>query len=352
MRRESGQALVVVVVFLAVLLGMAGLVVDAGSWYVQHRKAQAAADFGALAAAAELPNRPTTARTVATDYVDENLPGATAVVQQPYDGDPTKVEVKAKTKGDTYFLRIFGFTTVDISARAVATKIPSTTPLAIFAYEHRCSGFGFGANGDNMNISGGIHSNGPFKVNGNDFTAAGARAGGPDGCDPYVNGANISFGDDDEPEREEELQDWPRYYHESEFPCSFTKPKFEFNKTPQTIPAGVYCADEFIANGNNQTGNITVIAKKIVVNGDNQRFTPYMNGLLFYATGTDDMVLDGNDFNWTGTIFHPRGKVKINGDQYSILNGLIEGLHVEVNGYGFTMNGTGPAFNDEIALIE
>jgi hypothetical protein len=54
----------------------------------------------------------------------------------------------------------------------------------------------------------------------------------------------------------------------------------------------------------------------------------------------------------TGTIFHPRGRVKINGDQYSILNGLIEGLHVEVNGYGFTMNGTGPAFDENIALIE
>ena len=353
MRRESGQALVIVVVFLAVLLGMAGLVVDAGSWYVQHRKAQAAADFGALAAAAELPSKPASARAVAADYVDENLPGATADVQLTYDGDPKKVEVKAKTKGETYFLRIFGLTTVDISARAVATKLAAATPLAIFAYEHRCSAFGFGANGDNMNINGGIHSNGPFKVNGNDFEAAGARAGGPNDCDPYVNGANISFGGESQPLHEPEIQDWPRYYHESEFPCTYRANKFEFNRTPQTIPAGVYCAtEEFKANGNNQTGNITVLAPKITINGDNQRFTPFMEGLLFYATGTDEMILDGNNFNWTGTIFHPRGRVKINGDQYSILNGLIEGLHVEVNGYGFSMNGTGPASDEEIGLIE
>lgn len=168
-----------------------------------------------------------------------------------------------------------------------------------------------------------------------------------------MNGARIRFGDDDEPIREEVLQDWPRYYHESEFPCTYTKAKFEFNKTPQTIPAGVYCASEsFTANGNNQTGNITVLSPKIVINGDNQQFTPYMEGLLFYATGTDELVLDGNNFNWTGTIFHPRGRVKINGDQYSVLNGLIEGLQVEVNGYGFTMNGTGPASDEEIALVE
>lgn len=353
MRRESGQALVVVVLFLAVLLGMAGLVIDVGSWYVQHRKAQAAADFGALAAAAELPGQPSRARTVAADYVDENIPGATADVQLPYDGDPKKVEVKANTQGQTFFLRIFGFSTVDISARAVATRLPSATPLAIFAYDDRCSEFGFGANGDSMNINGGIHSNGSFKVNGNDFTAGGARAGGPDNCQPYVNGANIGFGHADKPLREEQLQDWPRYYHESEFQCTYRAQKFEFNRTPQTIQPGVYCATEYFkANGNNQTGNITVIAPEIIVNGDNQTFTPFAEGLLFYATGTKELALDGNNFNWTGTIFHPRGRVKINGDQYSILNGLIEGLHVEVNGYGFTMNGTGPAFDEDIALIE
>jgi hypothetical protein len=353
MRRESGQALIIVVLFLAVLLGMAGLVVDVGSWYVQHRKAQAAADFGALAAAAELPTRRRAAETVGAGYVDENLPGATAEVNLSYNGDPRKVEVKAKTKGETYFLRLFGFDTVDISARAVAHKVAAATPLAIFAYDDSCTGFGFGANGDNMNINGGIHSNGSFKVNGNDFNAGGARGGGPNDCPPYVNGARIKFGGEDAPGREPEFQDWPRYYDESEFPCTFSANKFEFNKTPQSIPAGVYCATEsFKANGNNQTGNITVLAPEIVINGDNQVFTPFMEGLLFYATGAKDLMLDGNNFNWTGTIFHPRGRVKINGDQYSVLNGLIEGFHVEVNGYGFTMNGRGPAMDEEIALVE
>jgi hypothetical protein len=350
---ERGQALVISVLFLAVLVGMAGIVVDVGAWYVQDRKAQAAADFGALAGVAELPGNPSAARTVAEGYVDENLAGTTAEITHPYDGDPRKLEVKAKTTGDTYFLRLFGITTVDISARAVAHKFASAVPLAIFAYDDRCSEFGFGANGDNMNINGGIHSNGSFKVNGNDFNAGGAQAGGPNDCEPYVNGANIRFGDSDQPTPEPNIQDWPRYYYESEFPCTYSAQKFEFNLTPQTIPPGVYCATEsFKANGNNQTGNITVLAPEIVVNGDNQRFTPFMEGLLFYATGTKDLMLDGNNFNWTGTIFHPRGRVKINGDQYSILNGLIEGLHVEVNGNGFTMNGTGPSSEDDIALIE
>jgi Flp pilus assembly protein TadG len=224
---ERGQALVICLLFLGVLVGMAGMVIDVGAWYVTDRKAQAAADFGALAGVSELPRSPSAAHAVAADYVDENLPGATTKSVHPHDGG------------------------------------------------------------------------------------------------------------------------------ESDFPCTHTAAKFEFNRTPQTIPDGVYCAtDSFKANGNNQTGNITVLAPEIVINGDNQRFTPYMDGLLFYATGTKELALDGNNFNWTGTIFHPRGRVKINGDQYSILNGLIEGLAVEVNGYGFTMNGTGPNTEDDITLLE
>jgi hypothetical protein len=64
------------------------------------------------------------------------------------------------------------------------------------------------------------------------------------------------------------------------------------------------------------------------------------------------VILNGNNYNWTGTNFHPRGRIKIDGDHSSVLNGLIEGFHVEINGNGFSMNGTGPAFDEDIALIE
>ncbi len=55
-RGESGQALVFVVVVLFVLVGMAALVIDGGSWYRAQRQLQRAADAAALAGAQELPN--------------------------------------------------------------------------------------------------------------------------------------------------------------------------------------------------------------------------------------------------------------------------------------------------------
>lgn len=350
---EAGQALVLTLVFMTALIGMAGLVIDVGSWYVKREQAQAAADFGALAAAAELPESQAEATAAGEKYVKENLDESTAEVVPGYDGDPSKAEVKARTRGQTYFLRLFGFDTVGISARAVAKKFSGAVPLAIFVYDSECAAFGFGANGDNMDIRGGVHSNGSFKINGNDNYVGGATAGGPNGCDPILNGNNIRIGEGDEVAVEEELQDWPAYFTQGEFDCTFRARKFEFNETPQTIPSGVYCADEsFTANGNDQTGNITVLAPEIVVNGNNQKFTPFAKDVLFFATGTKEMHLNGNNYDWSGIIFHPRGRIKINGNQYSVLNGLIEGLHVEVNGNGFNMNGTGEETFDFIGLME
>jgi Putative Flp pilus-assembly TadE/G-like len=350
---ERGQALGITVLFLVALLGMAGLVIDVGSWYVKDRDAQKAADFGALAAAAELPGSPGDAVLAGEDYVDLNLADAAAEVAPAFGGDPLKAEVKVETEADTFFFRIFGLESVDVSARAVAKKIAGTTPLAIFGYEDDCDQLGVRYNGDNMNITGGIRSNGLLSVNGNDNTAGGATSGGPSQCAPYVNGANITFGGEPTPLEDFTFHDWPIYFTAGQFTCDYTAEEFKFNQNGLEIPAGVYCASKlFSANGNDQTGRITVLSPEIIINGDRQDFEPYSQDLLFFATGTKEMILDGYEYNWTGVIFHPNGRVKINGDHSSVYTGLIEGVTVEINGNGFNMTGTGAAMDDDIALVE
>lgn len=66
-RPESGQALVLMVLCLVVLLGMAGLVVDIGRSYVAQRQLQQAVDAAALAAAQDLPDTANTNTTI-TSY--------------------------------------------------------------------------------------------------------------------------------------------------------------------------------------------------------------------------------------------------------------------------------------------
>src|SRR5438105_11398073 len=68
MRSERGQVLPFVLIgLLIMLLGVAGLVVDAGQGYWAKRQLQAATDAAALAAAQELPDT-TVARALAAQY--------------------------------------------------------------------------------------------------------------------------------------------------------------------------------------------------------------------------------------------------------------------------------------------
>ena len=64
-RHDCGQAAVVTVLFLVVLLGMAAAVLDVGSWYREDRKLQATMDAAALAAAQALPDDPGAADALA-----------------------------------------------------------------------------------------------------------------------------------------------------------------------------------------------------------------------------------------------------------------------------------------------
>ena len=55
-KQSSGQAYVITILFLAVLLAMAAAVLDIGSWYRADRSLQATVDAAALAGAQALPD--------------------------------------------------------------------------------------------------------------------------------------------------------------------------------------------------------------------------------------------------------------------------------------------------------
>ena len=64
-RGQRGQTLPMMAFFMVSLLGVAGLVIDVGGWYLQKRQVQAAADASALAGANQLPVGWSTAQSTA-----------------------------------------------------------------------------------------------------------------------------------------------------------------------------------------------------------------------------------------------------------------------------------------------
>ena len=121
-RDESGQAAVLSVVWLMVLLGFAGFVIDVGSWYQSQRNLQAQADASALAGAQDLPDSTATAGSEAQAYATKNgftLPAANITFSSttvPNDSIGVKVDATAPT----FFSRIFGINSVGVRATATA----------------------------------------------------------------------------------------------------------------------------------------------------------------------------------------------------------------------------------------
>jgi Putative Flp pilus-assembly TadE/G-like len=124
MKNERGQAFVVTVASMLVLLGMAALVLDVGAWFHDKRELQATADAAALAGAQALPERPSDATTLAVTYAGKNGGGVAAgdvTISTTKYGNDT-ITVKSHKTDTGIFSHVLGVINVGIGAGATATK--------------------------------------------------------------------------------------------------------------------------------------------------------------------------------------------------------------------------------------
>jgi Flp pilus assembly protein TadG len=123
-QRERGQATVLTLVFLVVLLGMAALVLDIGSWYRADRDTQSTADAAALAGAQSLPDDTSQAVSLASNYAGKNgggFQGAT-ISSSIASNDTIKVKISRQSPG--IFTKIFGHNSTTVGSTATARVAP------------------------------------------------------------------------------------------------------------------------------------------------------------------------------------------------------------------------------------
>lgn len=122
MRNERGQSAAISVVFLTVLLGMAALVLDIGSWFRADRAVQVTADAAALAGAQALPENPARATALAIEYANKNGGGVEAAnvtfSSKLEDNDTISVSLAKPAPG--FFAKLFGIDSVTVAAKASA----------------------------------------------------------------------------------------------------------------------------------------------------------------------------------------------------------------------------------------
>ena len=119
---EQGQAVVLSVVWMVVLLGLAGLVIDVGGWYKSQRDLQSQADASALAGAQDLPVDVTQAPSLAQTYATKNgytLPASDITISGQYVPNDS-INVKVGNDSPTFFSKLFGLNSVHITADATA----------------------------------------------------------------------------------------------------------------------------------------------------------------------------------------------------------------------------------------
>jgi hypothetical protein len=137
-RCDSGQAFVFVAFMLMVLVGMAALVIDGGSWYRADRHAQTAADAAALAGAQELPDRGD-AEDLANEYWSKNPDDSTSddALNFPDPAEPEyQITTKVTRKAQGVFAKVLGIDSVAVGAEAQATvqaplELKNVAPIAV-----------------------------------------------------------------------------------------------------------------------------------------------------------------------------------------------------------------------------
>jgi hypothetical protein len=121
-RDSRGQAAVMTILFLTVLIGASAMSLDVGSWYHAKRQLQAEADAAALAGAQALPDSPADAKAYAIEYSNKNGgnldPSQITISSDITTNDTIKVHLSAPAPG--FFSKLFGLSSVTVGAGAAA----------------------------------------------------------------------------------------------------------------------------------------------------------------------------------------------------------------------------------------
>ncbi len=131
--RDEGQAAVLTVIFLVVLLGMSALAIDVGTWYHEKRALQAEVDAAALAGAQALPEDTGQARALAVEYAKENGgdldPDAISITSDIVPNDTINIHMSKDAPG--FFSRVLGISSVTVGAKASARSDTPAQALGV-----------------------------------------------------------------------------------------------------------------------------------------------------------------------------------------------------------------------------
>ena len=132
---SNGQVIVIFALLLTALVGILGIAIDLSYTYVVEARMQKAADAAALAGAVYLPSDAATGTTKALAVATQNGFSGTGVVAGQDSLNKEQMDVTITQSVPTFFMRVFGITTLTPSRTAHAQfhlPVPMGSPLNSF----------------------------------------------------------------------------------------------------------------------------------------------------------------------------------------------------------------------------
>jgi Flp pilus assembly protein TadG len=362
---ESGQAIVIVALLLAVLLGGAALSIDVGSLHASRDTLQQVAEVAAIRGSEDLPSSPDSAKTDALAVVTQNLAGTrlshfSVAYDTSYLGNGNQLQVTITATVSNSFAGVIGISTSTVSASAAAkhTLASGGNPYALFAGNTVCSG-GVSVDKNNGNINGFVHSNGSVTVSGNNtaIPAVSYQQGCSGPTSSQIGGGTVTTTMFSLP--------YPQTFGFPTTVQSSCCSQFSICSghtsavvTIASASSGVYCATSSItiADGTDTTasGGVTLIAP--VINFPNTSgvghavtLTPYYptagdpTSLLMYVTSAMPVAVQSNKTSLTGTLYLPSSDIEFSKNN-DTLTGFLEARDITIDKNSIdVITGKGPS---------
>lgn len=339
LKREVGQSVVLVALSIAMLCGVAAVVVDIGMVSVKEGQLQNAADAAALAAARDLPSA-TTAKNTAVTYAGYNgVSAANTVATTPYNGNASRIEVVCKQTVQYTFAKIFGAKSIEVSARAVAEKTGGASGPFGYAVFSGGNTLLLGMYSSNLNITGSVHSNYSLQISGSSQSISG-NAEAVNSLNCYVSsltigglaqGASIDIQGStiNVPNRltsPAAVISMPDFSAEVKATADAAGTTITGNKTfwgtNLSVDKPIYVIGKVEVAGSTFTGNGTICATgDINMSGSMLEANSNTAVCLYSTTGNISLSTSGLTIN--GTLYAPNGKIGIYASNITIYGRVI-----------------------------
>ncbi len=335
MRRQGsqrGQALILVVGLMVLLMAGGALAVDTGVAYVYREKCDNVVEAAALAAASQLPDL-SAANAAADSVIQANgLDPARMAFTPQYDGHPGRIQVSYSSPQQTFFAKALGINAFEVNAAGVAEMAGGADAVFDYSLFSGSETVRLDMTGINVGITGHVHGNQNIRIRGANVDVSGRIEATQDYS---AQGSSVHAGSIEEYAAFVPMPEWS--VDELREMCATRYSGSQhWSGENINVDGGVFVQGDLHLSGVNITGSGVLVATgDIHLSGTNLRYLGASDRVCMYSLG--DIRVTGTNLTVDGILYAPNGAFDGHGANLTV-NGAIIADTVDLSGANLHIN--------------